>query len=299
LPATNLQAQEYKFNYRTLSGVWTWKTRVDLSQPIPMYQVADIVSPYGLLRDSIPIPGEVVQSMASSIEEIKLAFAPSILVGPPSSLVFTVDEGRGFSVAQPVQVTNNGVYGSLLSLSLTTSSPWLKAVPASLGHLAFNESATFDTSVDSTNLLAAQSPYSGTVMLQDVNASNSPQSVPITVNVRPKALISLTPVALYFVVSKPVSGPFPPIPAQQFTVQNTGPANSVLEFLIQKLLGMSDWLVAYTPSTGSLASSASQAVTVTVQPPESTLTGTYIETLRVSGYSENAYQDIEIQLIVT
>ena len=111
MPASNLQAQEYKFSYRTLQGVWTWKTRVDLSQSLPMYLVADIASPYGLLRDSIPIPGEVVQAMSGSIDEMKSAFAPAILVGPPSTLVFTVDEGRGYSVNQPVQVTNSGVYG--------------------------------------------------------------------------------------------------------------------------------------------------------------------------------------------
>lgn len=298
MPASNLQAQEYKFSYRTLQGVWTWKTRVDLSQSLPMYLVADIASPYGLLRDSIPIPGEVVQAMSGSIDEMKSAFAPAILVGPPSTLVFTVDEGRGYSVAQPVQVTNSGVYGSLLSLTNTTGSPWLMAVPANLGHLAFNESANVEVSVDSTNLLAADSPFASTVMLQDTNASNSPQAVPITVNVRPKAMIGLTPTALAFYITRPVSGPFAPMPSQTFVIQNTGPAGSVLEFLVQKLVGLSDWLVAYTPFSGSLVSSASQAVTVTVQPPEGMLTGTYTETLRVSGYSGNAYQDIQVQLII-
>lgn len=298
MPASNLQAQEYQFSYRTLQGVWTWKTRVDLSQSLPLYHVTGIASPYGLLRDSIPIPGEVIESMAASIGELKSAFAPAILVGPLSSLVFTVDEGRGYCQPQPVQVTNNGVYGSLLSLTNTTSSPWLKAVPANLGHLAFNESANVEVSVDSTNLLAAQSPYAAAVTVQDVNASNNPQVIPVSVVVRPKAIISTSPQALVFYATKPISGPFAPIPSQQFTLQNTGPTGSVLEYLIQKLVGLSDWLAAYTPVSGTLAASATQAITVVVQPPEGTLTGTYTETLRISGYSENAYQDVGVTLIV-
>ena len=299
MPASNLQAQSYKFSYRTLQGVWTWTTRVDLSQSSPVYQVADIVTPYGLLRDSVPIPGEVIQSMAGSIDEMKSAFAPAILVGPPSSLTFTVDEGRGFSEPQLVQVTNSGIYGSLLSLSLTTSAPWLVATPANLGHIAFGTSASFEVMADSTTLVATQSPYAATVVLQDSSASNTPQVLPVSIVVRPKAIVSLVSLMLTFYATKPVTGSFAPIPSQQFVIQNTGPVGSVLEYLIQKLVGLSDWLVAYTPFSGSLASGATQGVTVVVQPPDSTLMGTYTETLRVSGYSENSYQDVQVQLIVT
>lgn len=272
---------------------------MDVSQSVPVYQVLNIVSPWGLLRDSIPLPGEIVQAMAESIVELKSAFAPSILLGPPSAITFTLDEGRGFGVAESVLVTNNGVFGSLLSTSMTTSAAYVRVTPANIGNLAFNESGSFEVLADATNLLAVNSPYSATVVVQDSSAVNSPVTLPITVVVRPKAMISLSPAALLFSAVKPGYGPFAPVPSQQLTIQNTGPAGSVLEYRTQKLIGQSEWLVSFAPVTGTLASSAIQAVSVVVQPPENLTIGVYTETLRVSGYSENSYQDVLVQLTVT
>jgi hypothetical protein len=297
--APNLQRQDYEFKSLTLQGTWRWVTRVDVSQSVPVYQVLNIVSPWGLLRDSIPLPGEIIQAMAESIVELKSAFAPNILLGPLSAITFTLDEGRGFGVAESVLVTNNGVFGSLLSTSMTTSAAYIRVAPANIGNLAFNESGSFEVLADSSNLLAINSPYSSTVVVQDASAVNSPVTLPVTVIVRPKALISLSPATIIYVATKPGYGPFPPVPSQQFTIQNTGPVGSVLEYRVQKLVGQSDWLVSFTPVTGTLAASATQAITVVVQPPESLPTGVFTETLRVSGYSENSYQDVLVQLTVT
>lgn len=297
--APNLQKQDYEFKSLTLQGTWRWVTRVDVSQSVPVYQVLNIVSPWGLLRDSIPLPGEIIQAMAESIVELKSAFAPSILVGPPSTITFTLDEGRGFGSSVSVQVTNNGVFGSLLSASMTTSAAYLRVTPANIGNLAFNESGSFEVLADSSNLLAINSPYSATVILQDTSAVNNPQTLPVTVIVRPKAIISLSPAMLLFVATKPGSGSFAPVPSQQFTIQNTGPTGSVLEYRVQKLVGQSDWLVSFAPITGLLAASETQANTVVVQPPDTLGVGVYTETLRVSGYSENSYQDVLVQLTVT
>lgn len=297
MPAS-LQTQDYRFNLRTLQGVWTWKVRVDLSQSAPIYQVVDIASPYGLLRDSIPLPGDIVQAMATAIADLKQNFAPVILVDAPGTLTFTVDEGRGFVTPQALGITNRGVYGSLLSVALTSSAPWVRVSPANLGNLAFNGRATFDTTVDSTLLLADQSPYAATITVQDPNIA-SPQTIPVTVNVRPKAAISVTPATLYFLAVRPLSGPFDPIPVQQFTIQNIGPSGSSLDFFVQKLTGLSDWLTGFTPFEGTLAATASQAVRVTVQPPQSLQPGVYQEILRVSGYSDNSYRDVIVQLIIS
>lgn len=297
--APNLQTQDYQFKSQTLQGTWRWTTRVDVAQPSPAYSVRDVTSPWGLLRDSIPIPGEIIQAMAESIVELKNAFAPSILLGPPSTVTFTLDEGRGFGEAVTVAITNGGVFGSLLNVTMTSSAPYLRMTPANLGNLAFNESGSFELMADSSNLLSIESPYVGTVMIQDGSATNNPQVLPVTVVVRPKAMISLSPATLMFYATKPGSGPFSAVPSQQFTVQNTGPVGSNLNFQVQKLVGQSDWLVSFAPSTGSLAASATQAVTVVVQPPESLPLGTFTETLRVSGYSENSYQDILVRLTVS
>ena len=296
--ASALQFQDYQFSIQTLEGSWRWTTRVDVSGPFPQYSVRDIFTPFGLIRDRVPIPGEIIQAMAESITELQASFPPSILLAP-TSVTFTLDEGRGVSDPETIQITNSGVFGSLLSASLTTSASYLDIAPPQVGNLAFNEAGTFDLTADSTNLLATASPYLSTVMVQDATASNTPQSVAVTVVVRPKATILLLPVLLTFTVVKPPSGPFPPIPTQTFQIQNTGLPTSVLEFLVQKLTGCGTWIVGINPFMGSIPGGGTQVVVVSVAPDASLPVGTYTETLRVSGYSSNFYQDIVVTLNVT
>ena len=296
----NLRFYDYQFEYSVPAGKWLWTTRVDVSQSVPSYQVRDIKSPYGLLRDSIPIPGDVIQAMAGSIVELRSNFAPSILIGPPNSLVFEVDEGRGYSTPQTVLLTNNGVYGSILGASLTSSAPFVKVSPSSVGGLAVNESGDFTVEVDSTNLLASNSPYNETVAVQDPTATNNPRTLRVLINVRPRALISSSTVLLVFNVVRPLSGPFPQVPTQDFTVGNSGPLGSVLEYDIRALTGLcGGWLRSWLPAEGVLQAGEGEVITVTVQPQEGTLQGTYSEKLRVIGYSSNNYVDVEIRLVIT
>jgi hypothetical protein len=296
----NLRYHDYQFEYQNPPGSWKWTTRLDVSQSTPTYQVRDIVTPYGLLRDSIPLPGPVVQAMAESITELQANFSPSILIGPPSSISFWVDEGRGFSPSQAIGLTNTGVYGSILSASLTSSATYVVVNPSTVGNLAINESGEFMVSVDSTSLVATGSPYLEGVTVQDPTASNNPQTIPITINVRPKATIGASSTLLTFNVTRPLSGPFPAIPTQAFNVQNLGPVGSVLEFDVRALTGLfTNWLRSWLPAEGEIASGSAQTVTVTVQPQDSMFQGTYSEVLRISGYSSNQFLDVEIRLVVS
>jgi hypothetical protein len=273
---------------------------LDLSQAMPLYEVRDVKSPYGTLRDMIPIPGPVVTAMANSITELQQAFAPSIMLSP-TSLTFTTNQGQGVSVPQAVAITNNGVFGSLLSAALSTSAPWLVVTPANIDSLGFNQTGSFNVTADSTALVAANSPYTGTITVQSQGATNSPQTIGVTVNVLPLATINVSTTSLVFTVAGPLPpAPFPPIPAQQFILSNTGPAGSQLTYLIQKLIGNSPWLVSFTPFMGNLASSQTQAITVAVAPPPNYCgAGTYTETLNISGYSSNMVQQVTVQLVVT
>lgn len=298
MPTSTLTQQDYQFAVQVSQGTWKWTTRVDTSLSSPAYLVRDIISPYGLLRDSIPIPGAVVQAMADSISTIKANFRPAILIGPSSSLTFTYDEGRGHSPAQQVQVTNTGPYGSILGTSIASADPFLVATPTKVGNLASNEGGLFSVSVNTLSLTSASSPYASTLTIQDPNATNSPQVIPVTIIVTPKAQIAVSPTVLNFFVSSPLNGVFPPIPVQQVIIQNLGAAGSVLDYQISRLTNCSPWLLSYTPASGELASSAVQPITVVVQPPQGTLQGSYQETLRVSGYSNNSYQDILVNLTV-
>jgi hypothetical protein len=300
ISAANISAQDVGFSYTLNGRVWRWKTRTDLSGVSPTFQVIDIITPFGVLRDSIPLPGEVVQAMSESIDALVSNFKAKLLVGPPTSLTFYVDEGRGYSLPQTAQITNNGVYGSLLAGALSTSAPYIHVDPTLVGHLAFNQTGSFEVTVDSTDLLATSSPYSGSITIQDAAALNSPQTLPITINVRPKASVSASPTQVNFSAVRPLSGPFPTIPTQQFTVQNNGLSGSVLDYQIVRLTGLSDnWLSGFTPLTGTLNAAQTQAITVTVAPVEGLMPGTYQETLRISGYSVNDYFDVLIQLVIT
>jgi len=288
-----LRFQDYQFQIITPSGVWKWTTRVDVSQAVTSTQIRDIITPYGLLRDTIPIPGEVVQAMADSITELCHAYVPSILLSP-TSLTFITDEGRGVSVSQPVLVTNNGVFGSLLATTITSSAPYVSPLPANVDGLVANASGTFNVSADSSTLLAVNSPFSASLTIQDPNASNDPQTVSVTVIVRPKATIAVSPTRLQFNVFAPWMGSFPAVPSQQISLLNSGLAASVLDFQIHKLIGV-PW-ISYTPVYGSINGCASQPITVVVTPMNTMEPGVYNETLRFTGYSSNLFLDVPIIL---
>lgn len=298
LAAANLTTSDYSFQVSTPQGLWRWTTRMDVSGMAPAFTVMNIITPFGILRDTIPIPGAVILAMADSIVTLQSQFRPIILIGPPSSMTFDVDEGRGLSEQQDGLLTNSGTYGSLLDATLTPSASYVLVSPTTLGSLGFQESGTFLVSVDSTTLVPGI--YNATILFQDDTATNNPQSMPIVINVRPKATIDVTPLILNFTVVKPITGPFPIIPNQIFTITNTGPAGSILEFLIQRLTCFSEnWLVAFTPTTGTLTSGQSQDITVQVAPVDSLQTGVYTETLRVSGYSNNGFVDVLVTLTIT
>lgn len=296
--AANLRYQDYQFQQPTNHGYWKWTTRMDVTGPSPVFTIRDIISPFGILRDSIPIPGPVVQSMADSIGNLLASFTPTFLINP-LTLTFTQDEGRGFGEAQAISITNIGVFGSLLDATVTTDAPYVVSNPEQLGNIASSETGQIEIVVNTTDLLAINSPYIQTVTLQDPNATNNPVTIPVTIVVRPKAAISVSTGAITFYVTKPLSGPYPPIPAQSFTLTNTGDPASLLDYVIQRLTGNSPWLSSYNPTSGQLAGGGGQLVTVAVAPPESCPTGTYTEKLRISGYSSNSSVDVTVTLVIS
>lgn len=295
--AANIRSQSFEYQQSVPQGIWRWRTRVDVSKAAPQFSIHDILTPFGLFRDAIPIPGAVITAMAQSIADLQQTFTPLIVLSP-TSFTFTLDEGRGFGLAQTGTVSNGGTYGSLLDASITSSATYVQVSPASVSSLAFNASGQFSVAADSSSLLAVGSPYSATLTVQDANATNTPQVIRVTIVVRPKATIALTPTSLNFTVSGALTGSFPPVPTQTFNLQNSGPSGSVLAYQIQKLTGLSPWLTSFSPSSGSLNAGASQPITVGVQPTVSMLIGTYTETLRVSGYSSNMTQDLLVTFVV-
>ena len=124
-----IKHQDARYQEITPVGTWAWTTRMDVSGAFPIFQIREITTPYGLLRDSIPIPGNIVLKMAESIAEMQQAYSPAITVGPPTILTFTVNEGQGCSAPQRVGVTNTGSYGSILCTAFSTSAAYLTVNP--------------------------------------------------------------------------------------------------------------------------------------------------------------------------
>jgi hypothetical protein len=299
MPASNLTSQDYQFSYQTAQGRWKWTTRLDLAGQTPKPWVINVETPWGLLRDTTPLPGEVVQAMSGSIDQLMQAFPPTILVGPPTALTFNVDAGRGRSEPQTVLVTNDGTYGSILNAVLITSANWIVTQPGNVPGLSANQSGSFDVSVDTTGLVPSGSPYSGSVIVQDPRSTNNPQTIPVTVNVRPLAHVATDLALLIFNVPYSLTGVYPAVPVQQFHVMNAGAIGSLLDYQLQKVTGLSNWLASFSPPTGQVVGGASQPITVLVQPCPNSYLGTYEETLRVSGYSDNLYTDVLIRLVIS
>lgn len=295
--ASSLQVQTYRFNKQLPSGLWSWSVVMDLSGPSTVFRVEDVLTPFGPLRDSVPLPGDVVTEMSDTIETLLTNFPATISVSPTGTLTLTVDEGRGFSAPVLVNVTNTGVFGSILDATLTTSSTYLHVFPEKQGSLASQEVGTSQLSVDSSSLLAVNSPYTGSIAVTAA-ATNSPQTMPISIVVRPLALIAVNPQTLTFHVLRNVDGSFSQVPAQALVVTNAGPAGSVLSWQIQPVAS-SPWLVGIAPTSGTLTAGGSESILVSVLPTPNLLQGSYTETVRISGYSSNQYLDIQIVLVVS
>lgn len=291
-----LASHEYAFHRSVAGRIWRWKVRVDVSGASPAYTVRDIVTPVGRLLDSIPIPGEIIQEMAASINKVKEEFAPTIEVGA-SEILFVVDEGRGFSAQEDLVVTNAGIFGSLLDATLVPSADFITITPGSLSGLASGESGISKVMVNSSEL--EPGTYDEVIVVRDDTATNNPATVQVGITVRPKARITVAPTTLTFEAERSVGGTFPDVDPKTFTVTNDGPNGSKLAYYIQRLYGNSCWLEAITPMEGELDSGDSQVVTITVKPTENMLRGTYEEMLRVSGYSENSYADVLLRLVVS
>ena len=139
----------------------------------------------------------------------------ALLVASPGSLTFSIPAGSGASSFQNVAVTSTD--GSPISFTVTpstsTGSNWLLASTAS-GTTAAN--LTFSANPNGL----AIGTYSGTVTITATtpNVANSPQTIPVTLNITPTATLAVSPASLSFFQS--INGSAPA--SQTLTVSSTG-----------------------------------------------------------------------------
>lgn len=99
----------------------------------------------------------------------------------PTSLTFSTVVGSN-PLSQTVTVTNTGPAGSTLNWSATDDAAWLSESPTA-GSLGSGASADTTVSIDITGLTVGT--YNATITVSDPNATNNPQTVSVTLEVRP------------------------------------------------------------------------------------------------------------------
>jgi hypothetical protein len=207
----------------------------------------------------------------------------------PTSLTFNAVQGGSNPSSQDVTVKNIGPLGSTLNWSATDNAAWVSESPTS-GSLGSGASENTTVSVNITGLTAGT--YYATITVSDPNATNDPQTVSVTLVITaPKPTIGLSPTSLTFNAVQGGSNPS----SQIVTVTNIGPAGSTLNWTATD---DADWL-SESPTGGSLASGASEPMTVSVNITGLTA-GTYYATITVSDpNATNDPQTVSVTLVVT
>ncbi len=166
---------------------------------------------------------------------------PSIGLAP-ASLSFSGTAGGPNPAPQTVTLTNTG--SGTLAWTATESLAWAGVAP-STGSLAAGASMTMTVSTSITGL--GSGTYTGAISITAPGASNSPQSIPLTLTLTSSPTIGLSPSSLSF--AGPTGGPNPA--PQTLTITNTG--GGTLAWTLSESLA---WLSA-APTSGSLTAGAS------------------------------------------
>ncbi len=216
----------------------------------------------------------------------------------PTTLTFDAPQGGATPVPpQFVSVTNTG--GSNLNWSATcTSTPaWLSisAPNPANGTLSGGAGVALTISVNTSpgGTPLAEGTYNGSITVSG-NASNSPRTVNVTLNVNTDAKITLNPKAASFTVSVDATVSAP----AGISITNTGSGT-----LVWSAAGGPSWL-GVSPSGGTLAPLASQSIILTANGAGMS-PGFDTGTLQVSGTNQsnglpasNSPQTIAVDLTV-
>jgi hypothetical protein len=296
-----LSGSGFRFETQSVGGTWRWVVFANNTYGTgQLYQVSDITTPFGILQQAlIPIPDDVIACMNQSILDIKQQFAPLMSLVSPSSLIFSssVTEGDSAISVGEVIVQNAGAFGSFMDVTATTGAPWLNVDPSFVKSLNKGEQASFDIIANPLNLLNVNSPYSGTVILQDNRVPSTMLTATVVLVVKPRPVIGVSPANInlsYFLTSNTAGG------AQQLVVENSGPVDSILNATLSKVNGQTWW--TFVPTVvGPLGVGGTSIVTisvVTANAPQQQ--GTYADTLRItSPNAANSPVDVPVILVVT
>lgn len=169
---------------------------------------------------------------------VTLTVSPATTPAPTISLsanqaTFTYPSGGAAPPPQTIAVSNWG--GGTLSWSAATSNPWLSATPSGTAP------STLTISIIPTGLSAGT--YNGAITLTAARATNSPQTISVTLTV---SAVGPT-VAVTSVTNAASSSPGPIAPGEIITIKGSGlgPATGV-SFSVDPSTGMVDTTLAGT-----------------------------------------------------
>jgi hypothetical protein len=164
-----------------------------------------------------------------------------------------------------------------LAVSTTIGGAWLDVTP-NRGKAKPNQQKKHNVTITTVALGLAGGTYTGSITINAPGATNTPQVVPVTLNVLADPTISLSPASLTF--SAPTGGPNP-LP-QPLTLSNVG--GGVLNWTAAaSTLSGGAWL-SVTPAAGALNAGASTPLTVSVDVVTTALaSGTYAGSITVTG----------------
>ena len=267
------------FTY-TVSTSATWLAATPASGSTPG-NVSVSVSPQALAAGTYTGTVSITSSGASNSPKtvavtlnVTAAVLPTIAVSP-ASLTYNFQIGGSAPAAQNIALSSSG---TAVSYTTATSATWLTATPAS-----GSTPATVSVSVNPSGLAAGT--YNGNVTLTSAGASNSPKTVPVTLNVTAATANNLTATPLSLSFNYQSGGA---TPAAQ-TVNLT--SSSAMSYSVATSGG---WLSA-TPISGSTPGSLSVSVN-----PSGLAVGNYNGTVTITGAgASNAPQKIAVSLAVS
>lgn len=216
---------------------------------------------------------------------VTLTISQAPVIGlTPSSLTFDAPQGGANPGAKSISLTNQG--GGTLAWSASTNAAWLSVSPPS-GTLVSGTPQTLAVSVNTSGL--TEGTYLASVQIAATGATNTPQAVPVTLNVNALPKIGANPKTLAFSVSSDsgISSP------SAVSVTNTG--SGTLAWSASCAVG---WL-EFSPVSGSLGVLASEPFLLTVR-AGGLNPGHYTTTVQIADSNAvNSPQTIAVDLTVT
>jgi len=185
-----------------------------------------------------PFPDDVVLHIQS--------FSAPCIAVQPDSLYFACIENSENPLPQFVTVTNLGSGDLFWTASENIDQPWLTLENTTGSHGDF-----FTVAVNSNGLAAGS--YAGTILIQDISASNNPVLVPVKFAVLPnQAELLVVPTTVDFDTSTTIGF---------FEIKNSGEGTL---FWHIKRDSLQDWIVSVNPDSGYLTGNQSDSVFVQI-----------------------------------